>query len=374
MAISFTLAPVVSQVKVGTTPYYLKDQEARSNMANIQNDIDALYLAVGDMSSVQGVMKLAGKLSSTTTLHDGDTTPTVALDGVVDLYEAQHGDVVIDKDNHAEFVWIKTTPTSTANTGHWELIGDESLWVQKGDSITFTPATTNATLTIEGLNHTHSISSTHTIVGNDGKYQPRGSVTLSNNASTGDAINVSVESSSNVVTGITSSIILPTISSSFNGSPNLSNYTSTGSVTVTMPTSTITRVTGVTSTPATVLNNAYFTVNSSEVLELITATQTVVGSANAQTATFTVVSTFSTSTEVSVVTTNKIISGLPGINTSYETDTVAISSSSAKIGSSGTVKIKAAFTGTTAQFTTGEASPTTSITYVRPAASQTITI
>lgn len=373
MAISFTLSPVVSQVKVGTTPYYLKDQEARSNMANIQNDIDTLYLAVGDLSGVEGVMKLAGKLSSTTTLHDGDTTPSVALDGVVDLYEAQHGDVVIDKDSHAEFVWIKTTPSSTANTGHWELIGDESLWVQKGDSITFTPATTNATLTIEGLNHAHPISSTHTIVGNDGKYQPRGSIALSN-TSTGDAISVSVESSSNVVTGITSSIALPAISSSFNGSPNLSNYTSTGSITVTMPTSTITRVTGVTSTPATVLNNAYFTVNSSEVLELITATQTVVGNASAETATFTVVSTFSTSTGVSVVTTDKIISGLPGINTSYETDTVAISSSSAKIASNGTVKIGAAFTGTTAQFTIGEASPTTSITYVKPATSQTITI
>ena len=142
------LSPVVSKVKVGNTDYYLKDQESRSEIINIASALDTLEETVGTLAAVQGVMTLLGRLDPSSSLSDGNSTPNITLDGESESREAKHGEVVIDSNSHAEFVWIKTTPSSTVNVGHWELLGDESLWLQKGDTIEFTPTTTTASLVI----------------------------------------------------------------------------------------------------------------------------------------------------------------------------------------------------------------------------------
>ena len=128
----------ISQVKVGSGEYYIKDAWARS--------------AIGQLEGVQGVMRLVG--TTTDDLFDGYITPTITLlgDPTPVNYEAQHGDVVIlnQSKNRAEFVWIKTTPTSQTNEGHWELLGDEDAWVKKGSSYTVSFSPTKSSVTSTG--------------------------------------------------------------------------------------------------------------------------------------------------------------------------------------------------------------------------------
>ena len=365
MAVTFSLTPVVSQVRVGEQNYYLKDQESRTNINNIQNDIDTLYLAVGDMSSVQGVMKLVGKLSSTFELKDGDTTPDVILDGTIETYNPAHGDVVIDGSNHAEFVWIKTTPSSTTNVGRWELIGDESLWVQKGDSLTFVPVTTSATAPLPDLTHSHGVSIT---TNSSGNYQPAG--TLATVSSGGDALALSV-TSGNVVTSVTSSIQLPQVYTTF--TPNFDTVTYSGSVSVNGNVSL--SGSNLSFTADTAVAECYFTVTSGEILSLNVASTPFIKTASTNSIVVPTSGSFSTTTAVSLNSTEQFMKGITSIVSGYLNDlsdrSISITSTVAPVTSSGTLRVK--FTGTTVNITTQNATPSGNITYTKPGALQTIT-
>lgn len=381
---TFTLSPVVSKVDVAGTTHYIKDQESRSKIINIASTLSNLEEAVGRLAAVEGIMTLAGRLDSSFSLSDGNSTPIVTLDkgeGTTEQHEAKHGEVVIDGNSHAEFIWIKTTPSSSANVGHWELLGDESLWLQKGDTVEFTPTTSTASLVIQGLNHKHSISTTPTTTPVTGGliYTPNGSITLAN-TSTGDAIDITVTTDVDVITNLGTAITLPSISSTFTTTPTMSKVTSTGDVTVTLPTTTINRVIGVSTSTTSVINAAAFTVSASETLALASSSTTVVKTASASTETFTVIaSPYSTTTAVTVTSTENFVLGLPGIQSKFyngtsETTSVSLSITKGKVQSSGTVNIGATFGGTPVQFVIGETSPTTSVTYIVPGPTQTVTL
>lgn len=210
-------------------------------------------------------------------------------------------------------------------------------------------------------------------------YTPNGGVTLTN-TSTGDAIDITVTTDVDVVTSVGSSVTLPAISSTFTTTPTMGKITSTGNVTVTLPTTTINRVTGVTSSTTSVINAVAFTVGASETLALASSSSTVINTITATTQTFTVIaSPYSTTTAVTVTSTENVVLGLPGIQSKFysgntETTSVAISSTKGKVQSSGTVNIGATFGGTPVQFVIGEASPTTSVTYIVPGSTQTVTL
>ena len=160
----------------------------------------------------------------------------------------------------------------------------------------------------------------------------------------------------------------------------MSKVTSTGNVTVTLPTTTISRVTGVSTSTTSVINAVAFTVNAPETLALDSSSTPVVKTATASTQTFTVIaSPYSTTTAVTVTSTQDFVLGLPGIQSKYyngnsETTSVSLSFTTGQVQSTGTINIGATFGGTPVQFVIGEASPTTSVTYIVPGPTQTVTL
>ena len=161
----------------------------------------------------------------------------------------------------------------------------------------------------------------------------------------------------------------------------MGKITSTGDITVTLPTTTISRITGVTSGTTSAINAVAFTVNTSEeMLALASSSATVINTVTTTAQTFTVIaSPYSTTTAVTVTSTENVILGLPGIQSKFysgntETTSVAISSTKGQVQSSGTVNIGATFGGAPVQFVIGEASPTTSVTYIVPGPTQTVTL
>ena len=199
--VNFTLTPLVSEVNVNNQNYYLKDKEAREK-------IDTIVGQINTLEGVQGVMRYVGKVS--TALYDGDVTPNISLAGKTDTYEAQHGDVVLNPDNSAEFVWLKTTPTSTTNDGHWELLGDESAYVKKG---TYTVGTQDATVTVKATYQPAGDISKPTFTGetvtisSTASYRPAGVVSQPTFA--GNTATIEVESTEQFIKDISGSITLP---------------------------------------------------------------------------------------------------------------------------------------------------------------------
>jgi len=78
--------------------------------------------ATSNLSGLTGAMHFKG--STTTTMSDGMTTPTVVING--NNYTPGPGDVVLS-DTHQEYVWVETNESTHA--GYWELLGDEGSYV-----------------------------------------------------------------------------------------------------------------------------------------------------------------------------------------------------------------------------------------------------
>lgn len=124
----------ISQIKVGTITYDIKDTWARNHLSN--------------------PMSFVGK--TTTPLTDGATTNPITVDG--ESYTAVKGDVVLSGDNQ-EFVFDGT---------YWELLGDEGSYVVKGTytvsgtigDYTYQPAGTVSTPSFTGTTATVTVSGT----------------------------------------------------------------------------------------------------------------------------------------------------------------------------------------------------------------------
>ena len=282
----------ISQVKVGSGEYYIKDAWARN--------------AIGQLEGVQGVMRLVG--TTTDDLFDGYITPTVTLlgDPTPINYEAQHGDVVIlgQSNNRAEFVWIKTTPTSETNEGHWELLGDEDAWVKKGSSynVSFVPTTssptgsttytpagtiknptfTTPTITVTGTyskatGWSGSLTTTDAVVTSTGTYTPAGSVAIPE---------IIIHS--------------PTLNATNTVITSTGTYTPTGTITIKVDNNTANAIKS--------LTTASVYVNSSEQLILPSivvtggTTGTITGAFNGNSATITVTGTYNMVTSVEAPT------------------------------------------------------------------------
>ena len=110
----------LSKIAKGSDTLWLKDAEARQEIADIK-------------SSITGAMHYAGV--TTTEISDGSTTGTITISG--ESYTAKNGDVVIY--GELEFVW---------NGSKWQELGStgslKALAFKDSASATYTPAGTNA--------------------------------------------------------------------------------------------------------------------------------------------------------------------------------------------------------------------------------------
>ena len=110
----------LSKIVKGQDTLWLKDAEARQEIADIK-------------SSITGAMHYAGV--TTTEISDGSTTGTITIGG--ESYTAKNGDVVIY--GELEFVW---------NGSKWQELGStgslKALAFKDNASATYTPAGTNA--------------------------------------------------------------------------------------------------------------------------------------------------------------------------------------------------------------------------------------
>ena len=110
----------LSKIAKGSDTLWLKDAEARQEIADIK-------------SSITGAMHYAGV--TTTEISDGSTTGTITISG--ESYTAKNGDVVIY--GELEFVW---------NGSKWQELGStgslKALAFKDSASATYTPAGTNS--------------------------------------------------------------------------------------------------------------------------------------------------------------------------------------------------------------------------------------
>ena len=162
MAFNWENTPVISQIKVGNTPYYLKDAEAREKL-------DALSSAT----------HFIGK--TTDALTDGSTTTSVTINGA--SVTAAAGDIVYVEQGtgepEVEFIFNGTKWQELGSTSN---LGD--LAFKDNASATYTPAGTVSQPSFTGTAGSVSVSGTpagsissavHTGEGN-GNYTPTGSV------------------------------------------------------------------------------------------------------------------------------------------------------------------------------------------------------
>lgn len=87
---------------------------------------------------LSGAMKYCGK--TTTTLSDGDTTNPIVIDG--SNFTAVAGNVVIDNNNHKEFIW---------DGSKWELLGDEGSYKIKQSIVNDPTASGTSTTFIDTI-------------------------------------------------------------------------------------------------------------------------------------------------------------------------------------------------------------------------------
>lgn len=162
MAYTWENKPVISQIKVGDTPYYLKDAEAR-------NKLDALSSAT----------HFIGK--TTTELTDGSTTSPVVIGGQNVTPAA--GDIVyVEKEGLEPEVEFIFNGTKWQELGSTSKLGD--LAFKDEATATYTPAGTVSQPTFTGTQGDISVSGTATgnitsavaATGEQGNYTPAGTI------------------------------------------------------------------------------------------------------------------------------------------------------------------------------------------------------
>lgn len=166
------MANELSKIKLPSgTEYTLKDSQARTDIANIKTSITQAMHFIG---------------VTTTALSDGATTSPIKIDNV-DVTPAQ-GDVVIYGTTGAngaapkEYVWNGTKWSELGSTGSLKSLAFKDSASGKvtptgSVSSTFTGASSNVTIT--------------TADNTSGNYQPKGTVTVSTNATTNKTATVS---------------------------------------------------------------------------------------------------------------------------------------------------------------------------------------
>ena len=176
-AYTYTNSPVISQVQVGSTTYFIKDADVRANLDDLESKV----------SSLGSPMHFKG--SSSQKLTDGGTQNPTKASGNLTAAEISNnspvasGDVYLQKSGQGdgEYVWTGSK---------WELLGDESSYVTKGTyAVTLTPTKSTVTSTTS--------------------YQPAG--TVSSPTFTGTKATIQLDSSSqgDFVQGVSGSVTLP---------------------------------------------------------------------------------------------------------------------------------------------------------------------
>lgn len=152
--------PVISQIKVGDTPYYLKDAEAREKL-------DALSSAT----------HFIGK--TTDALTDGSTTTSVTINGA--SVTAAAGDIVyVEQGNEEPEVEFIFNGTKWQELGSTSKLGD--LAFKDNASATYTPAGTVSQPTFTGTQGDVSVNGTATgnitsaVATGNGNYTPAGNI------------------------------------------------------------------------------------------------------------------------------------------------------------------------------------------------------
>lgn len=160
MAFNWENTPVISQIKVGNTPYYLKDAEAREKL-------DALSSAT----------HFIGKTNDA--LTDGSTATSVTINGT--SVTAAAGDIVYVEQGigepEVEFIFNGTKWQELGSTSN---LGD--LAFKNEATTTYTPAGTVSTPTFTGTQGNVSVNGTATgnitsaVAAGNGNYTPTGTI------------------------------------------------------------------------------------------------------------------------------------------------------------------------------------------------------
>ncbi len=160
MAFTWENSPVISQIKVGNTPYYLKDAEAREKL-----------------NALSSATHFIGK--TTDTLTDGSTATSVTINGA--SVTAAAGDIVYVEQGigepEVEFIFNGTKWQELGSTSN---LGD--LAFKDEATATYTPAGTVSQPTFTGTQGNVSVNGTATgnitsaVAAGNGNYTPTGTI------------------------------------------------------------------------------------------------------------------------------------------------------------------------------------------------------